>query len=275
LGDHDIEHFFLSVSTFLLSPLDSGLWNDKCRAFLVFSENLFDGNRVNDISGYSNDAVIQGRYSWISTSSSVQNSDMIESVSKHLRLEPAAQVVIASAPSLDIVDQLTVELWLKSELSDKYDSSSFIINQNGMFSFPRLTQTKLFGSLFLKSQTIPIEAQISISRPSFRSKTNESWHHFALTFNGKDVCVFVDGQRVFYQTLKVSDELQSSRPQISPLTIGGPTTYDIAALRVWSIALDQSQISSALRALNEDSIPFRPAVSIIFVRPKVAIILFC
>ena len=116
------------------------MWKEECKLFLVCRDANVKDSTLLDVSGYKNHAELSG-CSFV-TAHDTSNHDLVDSVDKNLRFPSGSSLRVSSAPCLEILDEITIEVWIKRGPSSRFESG-FIVNHAGVVKFPQLANGRI------------------------------------------------------------------------------------------------------------------------------------
>jgi hypothetical protein len=227
--------------------------------FIICSKKFFDGNQLLDQSGYSNNAqVISDSPSKLWAPVNATASPSISNLETVLNLGPGDWLNVKPTWSLDIVQQFTWEVWMKPISMD----SGFVVFQKSKGGFPYLERGHLLGYLRFREEELVSDLElVSNSKDVKKNKSivldpTASFNHYAMTFDGEEVCTYVNGEIIFTGYSRSSTELLSDT--INPIMIGrsddAPYSTDyrgeIAGVRISDLALPPSAIKSRINDIK-------------------------
>ena len=85
------------------------------------------------------------------------------------------------------IDEFTVEGWARTTASNTATDVKSIVARDGMFNLGR-QGNKAYGSIRVGTTTFEVKGSRDINEGK--------WHHFALTYDGADLKLYVDGEQV-------------------------------------------------------------------------------
>ena len=135
-------------------------------------------------------------------------------------------VVVKDYPTFEITENMTFMAWFQP--TDTLTNRAFIVKHDSFYvSFGEQNQLK-FG---VQPQDVSVE-----STDNIRSR----WYHFAVTFDGKTMRIYINGQ--------LNSELQndvSIAPSEADLVIGQGFSGSIDEVRIYNKALSEDEIEDA------------------------------
>jgi hypothetical protein len=187
-----------------------------------------DGN-ADDIVG-TNNGVLEGGVTFVA--GEVGQAFMLNGSSSY--------VSIPDSPSLDsCVTGITIECWIKvNQTTINADWRGIVTKGNNSW---RLQGTSGAGTIYFASDGV------SPGLKGNRNINDEQWHHVAATYNGTEICLYVDG--VLDASTPASGlMLQDSYPVCLGANADAPNLYlfngAIDAVSIYNSALSASQIAA-------------------------------
>ena len=172
-------------------------------------------------------------------------------------------VEVPDSDSLNIAEEITMEIWAKvdSISADPYCSFITKCSADGVGAY----MLHVDGS----GGAVAIDPLVFIDNsyaqwPSARGQAPfEEWHHFAGTYDGKEYKTYIDGELVATLTRSPGGEIDHSD---APVAIGRDNRYAIPGGRFMDCIVDEARIWS--RVLSEDEIQEAMEGALLSVDPK-------
>lgn len=220
---------FLSMLMFLIcSVIGYGAADETLVLALSFDDG--QGNVAKDSSQYGFDGKISGGTKWVKGK-----------FGKALEFDgDKGMVEVADEKELLLLDGGTLMAWV------------FIKTEKGHASWPRIAiksntngGTNGYDFLFDRANNYATRFCIGGECNSYQPVETENWHHVAVTFDGKDIFVYTDGEEVG-KGVQTGPAIDTSG---SPLHIGNGVAIDRAfygmldELRIWSRPLKEDEIN--------------------------------
>jgi len=151
---------------------------------LLFRFDKINGDTVKDDSGKDNNGEING------------NISVVEGKwNKGYRFDGKSYIQVKKSDTLDIKQDITLELWLKCE-EEKLGTEQFILDKRG--GSPRSGYELYINNInFMNvlTQTLPSELRVSVNTEPEIVPVGE-WHHYAVTYDGESVKLYLDGKLI-------------------------------------------------------------------------------
>ncbi|XP_065828676.1 uncharacterized protein [Oscarella lobularis] len=203
------------------------------------------GSFVNDLSGKENHAQVHGSpifHRCKSVTAGCMNA-----------LEFAAEdrLTVSHSASLNIAKQITMEAWAQTTVS----RAGYIMFKSGAYGFPKfVSNNNVFSYLHMRGLGGLGYPMFVVNQPE---ATDGNWHYFALTYDGKVIRYYLDGE--LSHKMKLVDTIRSSDRDIVIGHSQGANTYPdgpvhfagkISALRISNRARSPDEIRHSARVGN-------------------------
>ena len=178
---------------------------------------------VDDISGHNQQT------SW---SAAEQYAQGVKYSSARFDGTNGSCVIVNNDDSLNGMDDLTIALWAKKAIASE---AATLFTKHTAYNF-KVSATGVTGYLFNEST----------SRHNFSSSTGTNdifWHHYALTYNGANIILYIDGEEAF-RTQMTGDVTTNTRELIIGRGLSG-NCFDglIDEFKIYTRALSPQEIS--------------------------------
>jgi len=138
-----------------------------------------------------------------------------------------------SDASLDITDETTIEFWVNF---DSFNAGMDYYKGNAYYGYG--TNTYWLGYFYMGGSPKYSQADISLN--------TDTWYHFAITYDGTSIDIFIDGNEVTYAAGKHYTSGGDLDTSGSILTIGHVTGAVINGtmdeFKIWNRALSKDEI---------------------------------
>lgn len=229
---------FLICSTAVYGAIDETM-------VLCLSFDDGQGNVATDSSMYNLNGKVQGGTTWVDGK-----------FGKALEFDGATGIVeVADTKQLVLLDGGTFMVWANIYEGKGHDSWPRILIKSTING-----GTEGYDFLFDRALGYSIRFCVGGVCNSFFPMETKTWHHIALTFDGKMIYIYVDGNKVAEgpQPGPAKDNTGS------PLRIGNGVAVDRAyygvydELRIWSRPLDVNEINFQMARGTRDIIAVKP-----------------
>jgi len=149
---------------------------------------------------------------------------------------------------------------------------AFIKTTSGDASWPRIMiksningGTNGYDFLFDRALGYAVRFCVGGACASYTAFATDSWHHVAVTFDGKEILVYVDGEK----TGNLAQPGAAIDTKGSPLNIGNGVAVDRAyqgmldEVRIWNRALKQDEIKFQMAKGTRDIIAVEPRLKLV------------
>jgi hypothetical protein len=211
---------------------------DKTGLVLYMNFDEGGGKTAKDLSGKGNNGELKGDAKWVK--GKINGGINLGAIPD--------RVDVADSATLDIEQNLTLGIWANVESIPNSASALFMKPTAYM-----LHQVPVGDSCQIDLLVFVAAAYGPWPTPNVKAvaKMNE-WHHYAVTYDGKKIDLFIDGKRMDGYDRSPNGKIDQDN---SPLTIGrdtrpgcdtrnSPCTID--EVMVWSRALSEAEIKEAM-----------------------------
>ena len=211
--------------------------------YLPFDEG--SGKVAKDASGNGNDGELKGDCEWVEGK-----------FGKAIRVHPAsgAYVEVPHSDSLDITKAITLEAWVQTN-SLPQSHCAFIskatTDQTGSFILHISNDAGFYVTL-----VIFIGVQGPWPPPAIGITTIGEWHHFAGTYDGVELAVYIDGELQAKANRSTTGDIDRSK---NPVVIGRDNRADfllsrnmdaiVDEVRIWNRVLSEGEIQEAMKGV--------------------------
>ena len=149
---------------------------------------------------------------------------------------------------------------------------AFIKTTSGNASWPRIMiksntngGTNGYDFLFDRALSYSVRFCVGGACNSYTAVATDSWHHVAVTFDGKEILIYVDGEK----TGNLAQPGAAIDTKGSPLNIGNGIAADRAyqglldEVRIWNRALKQDEIKFQMARGTRDIIAVDPRLKLV------------
>jgi hypothetical protein len=207
--------------------------------YLPFDEG--NGSVARDVSGNGNDGELLGGSEWVDGH-----------FGKGIHLQVAGDLVeVPHSDSLDINKEITLEIWAKVDAFVGDQHCAFIskgtTDQTGSYILHISNDNGFYLALI-----IFIGAQGPWPPPAVGTTTMGEWHHFAGSYDGAELRIYIDGELKSNANRSVGGDIDSSS---DPVAIGRDNRADwrgratdciVDEARIWNRVLSESEIKEAM-----------------------------
>ena len=156
------------------------------------------GGFIQDLSGKGNDAQVHGSPKFLRHDTGEMNA---------LQFAPEDKLTVRHSASLDMTKQITIETWAQTT----YPKAGYILLKKEAYGFPKFVdddgKNSVFSYLRLRGQGG--NPNFVVAQPE---ATDGKWHYFALTYDGKVIRYYLDGE--LSHEMKVIDAISSANTDI-------------------------------------------------------------
>ena len=181
------------------------------------------GNQVEDLSGNGNDGVITGA-KWVDGK-----------FEKALQFNDDDFVEVLDSDSLDITEQITIEVWV----NPADDDCGYGLLKKNAYGFPKFLGGNDLQFYLQSGGQQPIASVIGHVKP-------KEWHHYAAVYDGKEMRIYVDAELV--KTLDHKGGIDISADNI---TIGHSFGWHANGARNFAGSIDELRISDVARTVDD------------------------
>ncbi len=208
---------------------------DGLMLYLPFDEG--SGTVANDASGNGNNGELKGNAEWVAGQFGM---------GVHLHQVSDEWVEVPHSDSLDIREKITLELWVK------------VVTMGGHCAFISKATAGQVGAYilhisndngFYTALIIFIGEQGPWPPPATGTTTIGEWHHFAGTYDGAELRIYIDGVLMAAANRVVGGDIDHSD---APVVIGRDNRSDFWTSRMMDCIMDEVRIWD--RALSEEEI---------------------
>lgn len=221
--------------------------------YLPFNEG--GGTVAEDASGNGNDGELMGNADWV---------DGQSGKAVHLHQVTNEWVEVSHSDSLDIMSAITLELWAK--VSSMGSHCAFIskatTDQTGSYILHISNDNGFYTCLIVFIGGV----QGPWPPPATATTTIGEWHHFAGTYDGAELSVYVDGELKSRANRSTGGDIDSSA---APVVIGRDDRADYWTSRTMDCVLDEVRVWN--RVLDADEIAESMTTELISVNPEGAL----
>ena len=209
--------------------------------YLPFDEG--SGKIAKDVSGTGNDGELKGKAEWVDGK-----------FGKAIHLNPVAgeYVEVPHSDSLDITKAITLELWVQvNSLPNSHCAfiSKATTDQTGSYILHISNDNGFYVTL-----VIFIGVQGPWPPPAIGKTTLGEWHHFAGSYDGTELAVYIDGKLQAKANRSVGGDIDHSK---NPVVIGRDNRADyltsrnmdciVDEVRIWNRVLSENEIEEAMK----------------------------
>ena len=228
------------------------LGNNGLMLYLPFNEG--SGNAARDASGNGNNGDIKGNFEWV-------EGQFGKAV--HLHDVPDEYVEVPHSDTLDIRNAITLELWTKVDSMDQH--CAFISKaESGQVGAYMLHISNNNG--FYTALVIFIGVQGPWPPPAIGTTTIGEWHHFAGTYDGVELTIYIDGELQAKANRVLGGDIDHSD---APVVIGRDNRMEYLTSRTMDCTLDEVRIWN--RVLSQAELKEAMAGKVVSVDPEDAL----
>lgn len=195
---------------------------------MYYNCNEMNGTILSDLSGLYNDGVFRGNPRWT-------EGKYIGGVSFNGSTD---YIDCGNPPNLNITNQLTLAAWVKQHDAGNGEHNPWITKGDHSFALKHYAENQ-YEFFIYDDGWRSVRAPVA---PSF----NNTWHHFAGTYDGANLVLYIDGERI------ASEQFSGSINQTDdPINIGRNAEVTdrffagvIDEVRLYNITLTEAQIKA-------------------------------
>jgi len=204
------------------------------------------GKVAKDVSGNGNNGALKGNAEWVDGK-----------FGKAIHLNPVAgeYVEVPHSDSLDITKAITLELWVQvNSLPNSHCAfiSKATTDQTGSYILHISNDNGFYATL-----VIFIGVQGPWPPPAIGKTTLGEWHHFAGSYDGTELGVYIDGKLQAKANRSVVGDIDHSK---DPVVIGRDNRANyltsrnmdciVDEVRIWSRVLSENEIKEAMKGVS-------------------------
>lgn len=235
---------FLAALMVVLMMVFSGMTMalDKIGLVLYLPFDEGSGKVAKDASGNGNNGALKGNAEWVDGK-----------FGKAIHLNPVAgeYVEVPHSGSLDITKAITLELWAQvNSLPSSHCAliSKATTDQTGSYILHISNDNGFYATL-----VIFIGVQGPWPPPAIGKTTMGEWHHFAGSYDGTELGVYIDGKLQAKANRSTGGDIDHSK---NPVVIGRDNRADyltsrnmdciVDEVRIWNRVLSENEIKEAM-----------------------------
>ena len=211
---------FGSINNSVISADVPGV-DENTMLYFKFDEG--SGKEVKDLSDNGNDGTITDA-KWVEGK-----------FGKALEFEDDDFVEIIDSESLDIAENITIEVWVNPD----DDDGGYVMLKKGSYGFPKFVGSNSFQFyLNVGGQTITdtVVGQIEV----------KTWQHYAAVYDGKEMRQYVNGKEVLVQPHKGGIGISADN-----ITVGHSFGWHKSGARNFAGKIDELRVSDIARTIDE------------------------
>lgn len=212
--------------------------------YLPFDEG--SGKVAKDVSGNGNNGELKGGAEWVDGK-----------FGKAIHLNPVAgeYVEVPHSGSLDITKAITLELWAQvNSLPSSHCAfiSKATTDQTGSF----ILHVSNDAGFYVTSVIFVGGVQGPWPPPAIGKTTMGEWHHFAGSYDGAELAVYIDGELMAKANRSTKGDIDQSK---DPVAIGRDNRANyllsrnmdciVDEVRIWNRVLSENEIKEAMKGV--------------------------
>jgi hypothetical protein len=203
------------------------------------SDGYLQSGKFLDQSGNGNNAAIQGNLSTFQCDKDA-NVLGIEKIFFAKFGKSNARLSVPHNRTLEFGQTFTCQVWANGE-------GDHIVSRKDSFGFPAISSNSVSGFIVIGGKTVDF---------NFQSKKVNGWHHYALTYDGFGITVFVDSVQAYTKLVEETSTKGIMTKCSTPIQIC-PTEFtgQVAAIQLSAEATLNDQLSFSMMRMRGKSIP--------------------